>query len=237
MAGAPTPEAGEEQVYIADSVNEFVERERWRQILEAREIARDAIRDYPQHLAQLRHDGVTGEEAKVLATRVVRSAVESYVLECEPFFKNTETGEEFWSEEEISSVPVLSLVSPPRPEADDLHVSGIEQVETADDTDLRLSRREDGAIAVRVRGVGDYVEIGETPIVYEYRVEDDDDRNPVVHPNAGTRTDQATIRLPREVARDVCRLTDELLTEVAPGLDIGESDGRASWDPDDYREE
>ena len=96
-------EVPDETVFVADSVDEFVERERHRQLLGAKEDAAASFR----RAAELRIDTSVGQDD---IRDLVRQAVENYVLEAESLFDRTEAGRALWDEAEIDVFPARRAV-------------------------------------------------------------------------------------------------------------------------------
>lgn len=104
-------EPDEQTVFVADGVDEFVERTRLQQILEARERAAEALRDAELRHMNARSNGLGETQAARAAGEPARAAVESYVLECEQIYRGTEGGQKLWTDAPLAVVDIRDGIS------------------------------------------------------------------------------------------------------------------------------
>lgn len=226
MSDAPPPQAGEETIHVADNVDEFVQRSRWQQILEAREEARDALRSASLQRAQLRSDGLDHQEARRLSRESLRGAVESYVLEAEPIYQRTEPGQKLWGGVDLAMVALPDLFVANLGE--DEEVADVEIV-TRDGTEFVVRRRDEGTPVVQLRGVQDYLALARAYVRYQV-VGQTLDR--LGNPKAD-REETVRASTPVNVSREAFRATNALLNHVGPGFEIGAETGAVENDYSD----
>lgn len=198
---------GEETVFVADDVDEFIQRTRWKQILEAAADARAALRDGGAKTAQLRRAGRSRSQASLDAAGMVRSAVVSFVLECEPLYRRTDAGAELWRGARLTKAPARDLLDTEF----DGTVTEIEPLGRADVT----FRRENGELVVVVDGVEEFVELDRS--IVRVTVEEDMDRR---GPATSTEDYSAGLFTPAAISREAYRATNALLNHVGPGFEV-----------------
>lgn len=212
MSDAKIPD---ETVFVADNVDEFVERTRHTQILDAKERAADALRE-----AQLRRMEARSKEKpswliKQAAREPARSAVESYILECESLYRQTEEGRELWHKADLSTIQVRDAM-------DLRHRDNIGKVKS-----IRIGGSGSGAKdpEITVTGVGGYLELSSTEICVEHEK---------ALPRRGSPTEVDTfwcdLTIPVDVSREAYRATNVLLTALDLGVKTGEEDGVVDGD-------
>jgi hypothetical protein len=202
-------------VFVADNVDEFVERTRHRQILDAKERAGDALRQVGARRMEAQQSGQPDYEAERPAREMSRSSVEAYVLECEALYQGTPEGNGLWDSAHIAEFTVGDALGL---EHRDITVSGIN-----DGTSRTPADR------VQVVGVGEYLELGGwIDVNYEETLD-----------RRGSPTTEDTARLeltvPVNVSRAVFRATNGLLSELDLGVKTGTEDESGEWDTD-YRD-
>jgi hypothetical protein len=197
----------DETIFVADSVDEFVERTRHKQLLEAKETAADALRKSPQVRAQ------AGERA---ARESVRRAVEGFVLEAESLFRRTDEGRTLWREPQIDTVPLTDVV-----ELGETLESGEDFEGVADARakgDIR-TRQAGGQWVVDVIGVAQYFELQESRIEVTYDVAMNRRGGPT-----SQRTTTARPSTPIDTSREVFRATNALLDALDLGVRMSADD-------------
>lgn len=195
-------EVPDETVFVADSVDEFVERERHRQLLGAKEDAAASFR----RAAELRIDTSVGQDD---IRDLVRQAVENYVLEAESLFDRTEAGRALWDEAEIDVFPArraVGLLAHAQPS--DATVADIRSV-----TGLPVYRQ-DGRPVFALQGVGQFLELAETTVEVDFEVSVNT-HNPAA---TRTQTQRLPVTVPVRVSREVFRATNALLEELGMGV-------------------
>ncbi|MDS0223796.1 hypothetical protein NDI54_20930 [Haloarcula sp. S1AR25-5A] len=203
----------DETVFVADNVDEFVERTRHRQILDAKERAGEALRKVGGHRLEAHRSGQPDHEAERLVREMARSAVESYVLECEALFQGTPEGNILWDEAPIAEFTVGDALG--------LEHRDIDAVEVNDG----IPR--DSAESVQVVGVGQYPDLGGwVDVTYEETLN-----------RRGSPTTEETTRLeltvPVDVSREAYRATNTLLTALDLGVKTGEKGGEVDGEYSD----
>jgi hypothetical protein len=208
------PEVGEEQVYVAENVNEFVQRERWKQILEARREARDALREAPQ---------VEAQHGRQTARDHVRAAVDAYLMETGRLLQETEAGRELWQETLIATPSASDLLALDPTE----EIERVLSISPAGSAEIELGRG-----GLRLEGVRDYARLGDVDrveVTYEHKL--DRRGSPIAEATA-----TAGISTPVPISRTVAHELSDLVGEVGP-VDITSADDEsAEWDVDDYRD-
>lgn len=213
----PADDPPDEVFYAADSVSEFVERERHRQILDARKEARETL----QKLGVAFGDGRRQRETRAAA----RASVESYALTVEEIFHQTDVGERLWNDQHIATINLPQAV-----EWASVDVApGEEVVDVADvSTDMPAPVR-DGQLSVV--GVGAFVQLPSSSVRLSYEVELDRRGSPTETRGPTTTTFQTPIH----VSREAYRATDALLAAADLGISFGERE-EAEWSTD-YRDD
>jgi hypothetical protein len=212
-----TQEIPNEIVQVADSVDEFVERTRHSQILEAKERAAEALRKVGGHRLEARQSGQPDHEAERLVREMARSAVESYVLECEALFQKTPEGNILWEDAPLAEFTIGDGLG--------LKHRDIDVVEVNDD----IARDPDESL--RVVGVGQYPDLGGwVNVTYEETLN-----------RRGSPTTEKTARLeltvPVDVSREAYRATNTLLTALDLGVKTGEEGGEVDGEYSDLLED
>lgn len=208
----------EQTVHVADSVDEFVERMRHEQILDARQRASDALRD-STHI-KLDATGSRKERAHI-ARKHVASVVTQFILECEPLFKKTEQGQALWDNTHLDTVPFHECVAIP------IEYESIEDYERT--RGLDFSKTKGGQRVFNVMGIQDYLSFDET----QCRL------NCITYSNSHTGTVKTTnIRVspaPLEsTSREAYRATNALLSSLDLGVSMADLDNDVV--EDDYSE-
>lgn len=97
--GEDTPP--DEIAVIADGIDEYIDKARYQMLFDARKEAASALRSVPDAVAQSAN---TGDQKYVSGS--VWSAVNTYIHEVEPLFKNTRIGQIAWHSAELGPVPL-----------------------------------------------------------------------------------------------------------------------------------
>lgn len=211
----------DEVLHVADSVDEFVERTRLKQIHEARKAAADAIEGAALRKTQLRRDGVRKDEARELARETARSGVERYVLEVEARYKRTEAGRKLWHDAELGTI---SVHDPLTWEDEPDEVTQI-TVHPAAGIELRNGDR------VAVVGVRAFVDgFHAASVEAEAKVPTATSANPNA---AVSETLTAALTPPVRISREAFRATNALIAESDVGVKI---EGEASGAENGYRD-
>lgn len=209
MSEAPTPD--EELVFVADSIDEFVQRGRWQQIMEARQEARDALREAPMQRASLRQR-MSHTEAGEAVRQTVHAAVESYVMEVERLYHETEPGRKLWADTPLATVNCRQLFAFEGGEHDlemeSVHFSG------------GLGPRGDPNQQVQITGVRDWLSLSDVTARYKL--------SGVVRVGSQYRSKEregeSMVTTPVSVSKEVYRATNALVERLGPGMDIGATD-------------
>ncbi len=221
---ADTPD---EIAVVADGIDEYIDKARYKMLFDARQEAAAKLRSVPDDKVGAQNSmGDAGGDAFVSAS--VRAAVNTYIHEAEPLFRNTEVGTAAWEDAGIASVPLESCI-PDLP------------VESSNVTDFEAKRLPEGVEIhhqrngpeLLVRGVGAFTEFDGGSIHAEWE-EELDRRNP----NA-TKSDEGTVSIIPTVkhSRGAFRATNALLSELGVGLEAEtEEEKGAEW-TSDYRDE
>lgn len=211
LADSDTPD---QTVHVADDLDEWLQRQRYRQIFEAKERAAEALRDAPGAL------GPGPNDAKVEANvrERVAAAVTQFVIEIERILKSVEDGS-LWSSEQFDTFELREVTAIPD-SFNDFEVL----------TGMAPARRQDGTIVYEINGVSDFVDLGETELFIEWEQ--------VANPATGRIETNRVIRTPHppvNVSRNVYREAAELLGDVGIDLDLEPESDEAGWGPN-YRE-
>jgi hypothetical protein len=199
----------EETLFVADNVDEFVQRTRWNQILEARHESQTALRRAAQLEAEFR--ATSSDDAERLAAKSIRDTVESYVLECERLFTHTDVGKELWTSAEIATIPTRKLFTPELEEGGLEEFQGLDWVEPVGDTELTFRQGK-----VRVQGMREFLDFGDARVRYQGTVS-----IRCNNPDAKeTRTATASLTTPVELSREAYRTTNALVDHIGPGFDV-----------------
>ena len=195
----------DETVFVADSVDEYVERTQHQQLLNAKETAGETLRNSVQIRMQASRDGQTA------AREAVRRAVEQYVLEAESLFNRTKPGQVLWNQPTIDTVPMSEA----------LNVGGAEGISKILDIRSRGAvqpYQRNGRWFVDITGVGEFFDFEDTPIAVDYEVELD---------RRGNASEENSFTLypetPISTSREVFRATNALLAELDLGVRMGET--------------
>lgn len=206
---------GEETVFVADNVDEFVERTRLKQILEARQRAGESLRNAELRRINARQEGAPGWQASQAAAEPARAAVESYIYEVERLYRGTEEGRKLWDDTELGELDIAKTVS-----------LGSRQ-DIGEVVDIQLDGRSltEVGTTLRVSGVSDYLELSgrEVTITHEREL-----------PRRGSPTETATetaqISTPVSLSRDAFRATNALLAASDLGVKVDVGDDVADHD-------
>jgi hypothetical protein len=198
--------APDETIFVADSVDEFVERTQHQQLLNAKETSAETLRNSVQIRMQSRGDGQTA------AREAVRRAVEQYVLEAESLYNRTEAGQLLWEKAHVDTVPMSKALS---------LGSDAEQIASIQDIKSRGAvqpYQQNGRWLVDLQGVGSYFDFEDTPFQITYQVKLN---------RRGGATKENTVTLypetPVNTSREVFRATNALLAELDLGVRMGET--------------
>lgn len=197
--------APDETVFVADSVDEYVERTQHQQLLNAKETAGETLRNTVQIRMQASRDGQTA------AREAVRRAVEQYVLEAESLFNRTKPGKVLWNQPTIDTVPMSEA----------LNVGGADGISKILDIRSRGAiqpYQRDGRWLADINGVGEFFDFEDTAIAVEYEVGLN---------RRGNASEQESLTLypetPISTSREVFRATNALLAELDLGVRMGET--------------
>lgn len=214
-----TQDIPDEIVHVADTVDEFVERTRHSQILDAKERAAKALREAELRRTELRQQSRPEHEVRAAARSPLRSAVEAYILECEPLYQQTEEGRKLWDSADLGRIGISGSL--------DLDRSQIGDIQSVSLVDSTLDASSD---VIRVQGIREFLALSEAKcqITYEHAL-----------PRRGdvteTRSVATRLLIPTEVSQSAYRATNALLTSLDLGVKTGIEDEEAEWDTD-YRD-
>lgn len=213
----------EEAVLIADNVDEFVQRQRYQQIFDARSEAGRAIRESETRKLDAVQSGLDLPEAEAVMRQTVRKAVESYVLECEPLYQQTEVGTALWSDTDLATVRALECVAGASPD-------DVGQLSLLGTGGLAV---QDHPLTIQVGGVGDYMAFNNL----RARLSRTESLN---RRSAATQTDdkQVTLSTPVWLSREAFRATNALLNDLGVGIEAtSDDDGEVRGEYSDILEE
>jgi len=197
----------DEEATVGESAQELTEKSRLRSLFQSRDEAATAIREAP--LKEY-------EVPRQVVNQHVRSSVTAYILECEPLFKNTEAGLEYWQRYQFKPIPLPQ--SPPD------EVTGPNGPLDTTSVGPTVKRREvigvpDSMISdsqqIGVTGIGSFVNL---PSPIEIRWVGFGADSPSF---AGESNNTATtqIQIPRQLSEGAFRATNKLLADLDIGLD------------------
>jgi len=198
---------------VGESAEEFTEKSRLRSLFTARDEAAQAIRDAAMREYELLNNG--NPKASELVDEHVRSAVVAYTLECEPLFRNTQTGQQYWTAYEFAPVPVPNV--PPEEITNDgvgPNYRGKEILGVPESAVSEHKRQ------ILVRGIGQYVDLP-SPIKVRWTGYTDG-------PLSSGRSDATAITttgVPRQLSESTFRATNQLLSELDIGIDAETQSG------------
>jgi hypothetical protein len=209
-------QSGEETVFVADNVDEFIQRTRWKQILDAGADAREALRDVGVERVRQGRDA----SSKRQTAGVARSAVESFVVEAEPLFQGTAAGRELWKRTQVAEVRVADALTVDKK-------GEVINVAPTPDAELSFSRSAGDDLVAPLKGISDYLAFPEARV--RVTVEEDVPRR-----GNATRTHNVETRLftPVRASREAYRATNALLNHVGPGFDVETSDSDVNGEYD-----
>lgn len=217
----------EHKAAVNESAEEFVDKARLKSLFEAREEAGKAIREAPltEYQLELSRERIP----PAVIEQHVRSAVTAYVLECEPLFKNTQTGLAYWQNYDFINIE-LPKTPPKKFQVD----------ENAPSSSLppRVKKREIIGVSddivdwqngyIDVTGVRTYLELP-SPVKCRWT-----GWATVGVGRKKKKTEVTTFGVPRRVSEAVFRTTNKLLADLDIGLDVEKArDGEASYDYSD----
>ncbi|WP_435130281.1 hypothetical protein [Halobaculum sp. D14] len=200
----------EDAVFTADSVDEFVERMRHRQLLEAKQDAAATLRN----AVALQQRATAGRAAEE-----IRHAVAQYVLEAEALYRRTEPGKRLWNEVEIDTIPVLASAP-----VDGEEVASVDRVRPINGPPVgeRHGRR-----VLPVVGVKSFLEADEwrARLIYQSDI-----------PGRGAATETKSVTfspaVPISTSREAFRATNALLHQLDMGVRMSADDGTGTVDTD-----
>jgi len=196
----------EERATVGDSAQEVIEKSRLRSLFEARDEAATAIREAP--LKEY-------EVPRQVVNQHVRSSVTAYILECEPLFKNTEAGLEYWQKYQFKPIPLPrsppdEVTSPDGP-LDSTSVGPTvkrKEIIGIPDSMIEDSRQ------IAVTGIGSYVGLP-SPIEIRWVGFGADSPNLSGESN---NTEITQVQIPRQLSESAFRATNKLLADLDIGL-------------------
>jgi hypothetical protein len=197
----------EERATVGDSAQEVIEKSRLRSLFEARDEAATAIREAP--LKEY-------EVPRQVVNQHVRSSVTAYILECEPLFKNTEAGLEYWQKYQFKPIPLPRsppdrIVGPDGP-LDSTSVGPTvkrKEIIGIPDSMIEDSRQ------IAVTGIGSYVSLP-SPIEIRWVGFGSDSPN---LSGESSNTEITQVQIPRQLSESAFRATNKLLADLDIGLD------------------
>lgn len=207
-------EVPDETIFVADSVDEFVERRRYQELFEARERAAEALNSAVEIEMRARGSGQQARDAKRAA---VRQAVAGYVWEAEELFKNTQAGRKLWNNVELATIELADVIDPG---------NAVNKGESFDGLSNATSRkglqpeRQNGRWVLQLWGVGDYVELSKTRIRAKCNVGMDRRGHA-----QKTREMEISPSMPVAASREVYRATNALLAQSDLGIRMEAADG------------
>jgi hypothetical protein len=222
------PEATDEVIHVADSVNEFVERTRLQEIHEAKQEATSAVRNSEfQEVEFSRRFG--NEDGQRMAARNVRKAVETYILEVEAIYQRTEAGRELWANAPLGELSLDELAPGLDLDGEDVLTVADVEIRSRGDLSYDVTREDDpfsrgrGAVTdatVSVAGVGTFVDglAGRVTAT----VTEESGTGWANGVEETTRT--AELVAPIWLSREALRATNALLTESDVGVQLVSDD-------------
>lgn len=213
------PDAEEQTVFVADTVDEFVERTRLQQILEAKNAAAEALQNSRIRHMEAIQSGMSKTEAERVASETARAAVASYVLECEQIYRRTENGHRLWTEAPLAEMDIRDGIS--------LDMNG--EMKNIKEIRLNGERVDNPERGIELQGVQQFVGLSpDVEITYEREL-----------PRRGkpleTVTDRFEWSTPVWVSREAYRATNALLADSELGVKVDTEDESGEWE-NDYRD-
>jgi hypothetical protein len=96
-------EALPEVIHVAEDLDDYLEKERFKQIFEAKNEAADMLREYGNPAAHIRTDA----DLRLIRERVSASIV-SYITEIRRILEETEAGRELWQNTELATIKLTN---------------------------------------------------------------------------------------------------------------------------------
>lgn len=210
----------DEVAEIGESAEEFTEKNRLKSLFDAKDRARDAIREAPLKEYEARRQAVDPQTID----EHVRSAVAAYVLECEALFQNTEKGQEYWHEYQFT--PITLPQSAPRSIQTDTFGPDVKGMDIIGIPDSMINENQQ----IEVVGIGSYISLP-SPIKMQWvGFASDGCLSRGSNQNVVTQT----IGVPRFLSEDVFRATNKLLADLGIGIDAEKiENGEVSFDYSD----
>jgi hypothetical protein len=205
-----------EVIHVADDLSEYVEKERYKAIFEAKREAAETLREYGNPAA------LASNPAQLQMIREkVSAGVISYITEIRRILEETENGRELWQDTEIETLPVSDCVALPGEVTNISRRAGLEPVEhrpQPDDPFTTVTHHDTEHYYV-LGGVADYLALHDTEAQVTIRKES-------AGLKRGSTSETVTVDPypPVPLSRDVYQKLTRLLTDTGLDVELGEPD-------------
>jgi hypothetical protein len=214
-----TADAPDEIAVVADGIDEFIDKARYKMLFDARQEAAATLRELPAQQVAAHRNTRSSADADSYVASNFRAAVQAYIYEAEPLFKNTDAGGEKWDSAEIGPVPLRKCV----PGVEWPTVDSFEAGQLPGTASIIT----DPTPALVLDGIRGYLDFDGAPVQI-HKTEELDRR--------GNATKEASERheiIPTPaLSRQAFRITNDLLSELGIGLEAeteGDSEARADY--------
>jgi hypothetical protein len=211
MAAEPNGEADDEladdeiptTVHVTDDLNEYLEKQRYKAIFEAKENAAEVLRNAGAALGP----GLNDPHDEMFVRERVSTAITGYITEVRRLLEETEQGQELWENTRLATIPIQN--------------AGIvnADVRSVTTTNGLKPTEHEGTYFYILNGVADYLALHDTEATAEYYTE------------AAGRSRGLTIEKtqidpypPMQDSRTVYQKLTRLVSEVGLDLELGEPD-------------
>ena len=191
----------EQVVYAADNISDYVQRTRYQQLFERKEAASKAF----DRVTMVRREPAVDQSD---VREIVRQAVESYVLEVESLYQQTEPGRALWEQAEIDVIPIAEALG----EVAEHKKLSLKSAEAA--RGLRVMEV-NGQQSLVVKGVKNYLKLPDTRLSATFEKEMNRRGSPTTE-----ETYQLGATVPLRTSREVFRATNALLEQLDLGVSI-----------------
>ena len=191
----------EQVVYAADNISDYVQRTRYQQLFERKEAASKAF----DRVTMVRREPAVDQSD---VREIVRQAVESYVLEVESLYQQTEPGRALWEQAEIDVIPIAEALG----EVAEHKKLSLKSAEAA--RGLRVMEV-NGQQSLVVKGVKNYLKLPDTLLSATFEKEMNRRGSPTTE-----ETYQLGATVPLRTSREVFRATNALLEQLDLGVSI-----------------
>ena len=193
-----------ETIHVADDLDEYLERQRFKQIFKAKKEAADTLRKFGNPAAQ-----ANGPQDLQFIRERVSAVIVSYITEIRRPLEETEQGRELWQNTHITTVPIQTTAPIPNGDITRLEpTAGLQPIRYRDNYYYQID------------GVEDYLTLHDTEAKLETMKTSSGNWGDSVRTNEHSIDPYPTIPTSRTVYQELTRL----LTDIGLDLELGEED-------------